>query len=106
MEAGRPADAEINARRGDHLLGDGHDLALGERRGVRRQPGTQPLALCDIEDGEALEERPRLGVATLARSPLLLGLGVQPVGLDEGTAILPLADTPACRLSLCVCKPP
>jgi hypothetical protein len=39
------ADAEIDARRGDHLLGDGHDLAFGERRGVGGETGTQPLAL-------------------------------------------------------------
>src|SRR3546814_11478477 len=68
IEGARPADSEIDARCGDHLLGNRHDFALGKRRGIGRQPGAQPLALRDIEHGEALEERHCLGVATLASS--------------------------------------
>src|SRR3546814_6325207 len=75
-------------------------FALGKRRGIGRQPGAQPLALRDIEHGEALEERHCLGVATLARSPLFLRLGSEAVGIDDGHATLALADAPACFLRL------
>src|SRR3546814_1821326 len=84
----------------DLLLGNRHDFALGKRRGIGRQPGAQPLALRDIEHGEALEERHCLGVATLARSPLFLRLGSEAVGIDDGHATLALADAPACFLRL------
>jgi hypothetical protein len=80
------ADPEIDSRCGDHRLGDGHDLAFGQRRGIGGQPGAQALALRDIEDGEALEEGHRLGVATLAalaRSPTLLPSASRPSGVKR-----------------------
>src|SRR3546814_16997624 len=58
-----------------------------------------------MEAWEALEERHRLGVATLAGRPLLLCLGGEAVGIDDGHAMLALADAPACRLRLGVCQP-
>lgn len=48
-------DAEIDPAGYNQFLGDRHDLALGQRRGIGRQIGAQSLALGDVEDGEALE---------------------------------------------------
>ena len=88
------------ARR-DHRLGDRHDLALGERRGIGREPGAQALALRDVEHGEALEERHRLGVvAALARARAFSRLGREAVGIDDGRAALALADQPPASMRL------
>ena len=55
----------------------------------------QALALRQVEDGEALQERDRLRfLAGLAR-PLLLVVGNEAVGIDDGGAVLALADIAA-----------
>jgi hypothetical protein len=47
----------------------------------------QPFALRQVEDGEALQERDRLGFLAGLACPLLEGVGV-----DDGGAVLALAD--------------
>jgi len=89
------SDAEIDAARRDHGLGDRHDLALGQRRGIGGEAGAQPFALRDVEHGEALEERDSLGVATLALDARFLTFGNEAVGIDHGRAVLALAHRAA-----------
>jgi hypothetical protein len=98
------ADPEIGAGRGDQGLDVRDDLTLGQGRGRRRQ-GLQAFALIDVEDGEALEERHRAGRLALARGPLLLGLGRELVGEDDGGPPLAPANLPACLLGLAVGQP-
>ena len=70
------------------------------RPGSRRRRGDgeifrQAFALRQVEDGEALEERDRLRfLAGLAR-PLLLVVGNEAIGIDDGGAVLALADIAA-----------
>jgi len=89
------ADAEIDAARRDHGVGDRHDLAFGQRRGIGGEAGAQPFALRDVEHGEAFEERDRFGVAALALDARFLAFGNEAVGIDHGRAMLALAHRAA-----------
>jgi len=89
------ADTEIDAARRDHGLGHWHDLAFGQRRGIGGEAGAKPFALRDVEHGEALEERDRLGVAALALDARFLAFGNEAVGIDHGRAMLALAHRAA-----------
>ena len=72
------------------------------RPGSRRRCGDreilrQAFALRQVEDGEALQERDRLRfLAGLARAFLLV-VGNEAVGIDDGGAVLALADIAAER---------
>ena len=94
------ADADVGARRADQLLDLRQDQA-GVDRGRRRGDAVgQSLALLDVEDGEALEERdcprflaPLMGaVAHVVRD--------EAVGIDDGGPALALADVAAERQGL------
>src|SRR3546814_12908752 len=85
------ANAKIDTRRGNHRFGNRHDLAFGKRCGVRSETGAQPLALRDVEQGEAFEEGDALGVAAGLARAFLLGLGGEAVGIDHGGAAPTLA---------------
>ena len=100
VEGAVAADAEIDARRGDQRLDARFDQPRRHGwRGGRYILG-QILALVGVENGEALQERDRLGVlAGLARTALLV-LRHETVGIDDGGAALALADIPAKRQRL------
>jgi len=100
IEGAVAADAEIDARCGDDLLGHRHDLAVGERRGIAGEAGAQTFALRDIEDGEALEEGHSAGLVAVAPGAFPLGLGGEAVGIDHGHPMLALADAAARLLRL------
>ena len=90
-----PADAEVDAARGDHFLGDRHDLALGQGRRIGREAGAQPFALRDIEHGETLQKGDGAGVAALVAGAGLFGFGGEAVGIDDSGAALALPDRAA-----------
>ncbi len=95
-----PADAQVHAGRGNERFGNGHDLALGQRRGVAGQTGLQTLALRDIENGEALEERYGPRVLVLARRAFRLAFGNETIGVDHCDPALALADAASRRNGL------
>lgn len=95
VEGPAAADAEIDAARIDQRL----DLGL-EQPGFRRRGGDhevlrQAFALPQVEDGEALEERDRLRFLAGLSRPFLLVVGNEAVGIDDGGAVLALADIAA-----------
>jgi hypothetical protein len=94
-------DADLRAR-GRHQAFRARDrLTLAEERATAdRQRIRQPLALIDIEDGEALEERhlPAMLVARLGDRRVLLGLGREAISVADRRASLALADIAAKRL--------
>ena len=55
----------------------------------------QTFALRQVEDGEALEERDRLRFLAGLSRPFLLVVGNEAVGIDDGGAVLALADVAA-----------
>ena len=57
VEGAVAADTKIDTGRGDYLLGNGDDLAFGERRGITGKAFAKAFALCDVEDGEPFEEK-------------------------------------------------
>ena len=79
--------------RGSIKPGGGGDAMIGDVVG-------QVFALRRVEDREALQERDRLGfLAGLSRA-LLLVVGDEAVGIDDGRAALALADIAAERQRL------
>ena len=66
-----------------------------------RQLFGQPFALVDVEDGKALQESNRPGLAILLARALFLGLGNEPIRIADDAALLALADmapaASACR---------
>ena len=60
----------------------------------------QTFALRQVEDGEALEERDRLRFLAGLLHPLLLVIRNEAVGIDDGGAVLALADIAAERQRL------
>ena len=79
-------------------------LRVRWRRGDGDRLG-QAFALRRVEDGEALQERDRLGfVAGLARA-LLLVVRDEAIGIDDRRAALALADIAAERQSLAEGEP-
>ncbi len=93
------ADADIGPGGGDQGFGARDDLAFGKRRRFGDEP-VQPFALVEVEDGEALEEGHDAGVLAGFAGALLLGLGGEAVGVDDGRPALALADAPARREGL------
>lgn len=87
-----PAYAELDARSGDHLPGDRHDLALGQWHRIAGKVCGQPITLGDVEEGEALEEGNGAGLVAIARRPLGLPPGGEAIGIDHAHAALTLAD--------------
>ena len=57
----------------------------------------QPFALRQVEDGEALQERDGLRFLAGLLRALLLVVGHEAVGIDDGGAVLTLADIAAER---------
>ncbi len=55
----------------------------------------QVLALVGVEHGEALEERDRAGLVAVALGPPAFVVGHEAVGIDDGRAVLALADIAA-----------
>ena len=95
VEGPAAADAEIDAGRFDQRL----DLGL-DQPGFRRRCGDheilrQIFALRQVEDSEALEERDRLRFLAGLSRPFLLVVGNEAVGIDDGGAVLALADVAA-----------
>jgi hypothetical protein len=82
------ADPEIHLGRMDERLDPGLDQA-GWGRGRDRQDALrQVVTLGGVEDGEALEERNGARVAPSVVCPLLLVVGHEAVGVDDGRAAL------------------
>lgn len=105
IEGAIAADAEIHARCGNDVLGDGHDLPFGKRRGIGGKAGAQAFALGDVENGKAFEEGNGLGVLACLAGALLLLLGGEAVGIDNGGPALGLPDTAARFKRLPECQP-
>ena len=73
----------------------GLDQARLRRRRGNGEIFGQTLALGEVEDGEALQERDRLRFLAGLACPLLLVVGNEAVGVDDGRAVLALADIAA-----------
>ncbi len=107
------ADVEIDSAGGDHFLGDGHGLALGQGRRIIDRRAVEAVALVDVEHGEALEEGYRFAVLFIpvrgggkpSERGLIALLGHEPVGIDDGRAMLALADRPARAVRLAEGQP-
>ena len=100
VEGAAAADAEVDARRPDQRLHRRLDQSgLGRRRG-NGEIFRQPFALCQVEDGEALQERDGLRFLAGLACPLLLVVGHEPVGIDDSGAVLAFADIAAERQRL------
>ena len=84
-------------RRLDQRLDRGLDQARLRRRRGDREILRQAFALRHVEDGEALEERDRLRFLAGLLRTLLLVVGHEAVGIDDGRAVLALADVAAER---------
>ncbi len=87
-----PANAKVGPGRDYQRLGNGHRLALGQRRRGNGEPFGQAVALVDVEQGNALEERYGARVVVVAPRPLALILGSEAVSINHGHAALALAD--------------
>jgi hypothetical protein len=99
------ANAEIDPRRGNQRLDARFDQARRHRRRGGRDIVGQVLALICVEDGEALQERDRLGVlAGLARTALLI-LRHEAIGIYDSGAAFALADISAHRQRLAEGQP-
>jgi len=104
VEGAVAADMKIDTGCGDDRLGDGDDLPFGQRGRIIGQPFAQSFALGDIEDRKTLEKRNgldlgrciavRRGSVPMESSVFRL-LGNEPVGIDDGHALLALADATA-----------
>jgi len=89
------SDTEINPARLDQRLHLWLDQAGFGRRRDNGEVVGQALALRQVENREALQERDRLGLlAGLSGAPLLV-VGDKAVGIDDGGAMLALADMTA-----------
>ena len=82
-------------RRLDQRLDLGLDQARLRRRRGDHEILRQTFALRQVEDGEALEERDRLRFLAGLSRPFLLVVGNEAVGIDDGRAVLALADIAA-----------
>src|SRR5579859_7416624 len=89
------ADAEIGLRRFDQRFGMGDEVALGKDRRTGKEMVRQAVALGDIEDGEALEERDGFGLAAFLPRALQFILGNEAVGVANRRAALAFADIAA-----------
>lgn len=96
----RAARMECRAGRGDQRLGGGHGLAFRQYGGRCKQLARQAVALRDIENGEALEKGNAPGLLAFRRRAFPFRLGREAVGINEGHALLALADMAAKRKRL------
>jgi hypothetical protein len=100
VEGAAAADAEVNSRRFDQRLDPGLDHA-GLRRGRSDyEILRQTFALSQVEDGKAFQEWIRLRFFAGLLRALLLVVGNEAVGIDDGGAALALADVAAERQRL------
>ena len=95
VEGPAAADAEIDAARLDQRLNLGLDRPRFRRRCGDYEILRQTFALRKVEDSEALEERDRLRFLAGFSRPFLLVVGNEAVGIDNGGAVLALADIAA-----------
>jgi len=95
IEGALAADADIGLGRRDQRFGRGDEVALGADRRAGKEMVRQTIALRDVEDGEALEERDgfRL-VAVLAGARQFIPRH-EAVGVADTRAALALADIAA-----------
>src|SRR3546814_19651707 len=89
-------DQRIGLGYGEHRIGADHrcDIIIG-----------QPLALVDVEDDKAFQERNLPCLAILAARLFLLALRREPVGIAADCALLAAPDIPHPRLGLPVGPP-
>ena len=73
----------------------GDEVALGEDRRTGKEMLRQAVALRDVEHGEALEERHRLGLVAVLAGALQFSLGNEAVGIANGRAAFALANIAA-----------
>ncbi len=99
VEGALAADAEVRAGRVYQRLGGGNDLAFRQGRGFGGEP-VQPLALGEVEHGEAFEEGHHAGVLARLAGAFLFGFGGEAVGIDDGGSALALPDRSARRQRL------
>src|SRR6185437_5687840 len=92
VEGAAAADAEVDARRLDQRLDGWLDQARLWRWRDHGEILGQALALCEVEDREALQERNGLRLHAGLPCPPLLVVGNEAVGIDDGCAVLALAD--------------
>ena len=95
VEGAVAADAEIGAGRADQGLGLGQDQALGHGRRRGDQPVGKVLALIRVEHREPLEERDGARLVAVAFGPPAFVLRREAIGIDDGRAVLALADVAA-----------
>ena len=105
VEGALAADAEVSAGGGDQRLGVRQDEPLGNRRGSGHQPFRQVLALVGVEHRESFEERDRVGLVSVALGPPAFLVRREAVGIDDGRAVLALADIAAEAERLAECEP-
>src|SRR3984957_16147179 len=92
VECALAAYPEIHTGRTDQRLGLRQHEACLDRRRDRRHLVGQPFALRRVEDGESLQEWDRLRFfAGFCRAPEFVIWG-EPVGIDDSSASLALAD--------------
>jgi hypothetical protein len=92
VEGAAAADAEVDARRLDQRLDGWLDQARLWRRRSNGEIFGQAFALRQVEDGESLQERDGVRLLAGLPCPPLLVFGNEAVGIDDGGAVLALAD--------------
>ena len=88
------ADPEVDAGGPDQGLGPGQDEVL-RRRGRDGETFGQVLALIEVEQREAFQERDGHRLAALPARAFALVLGSEPIGIDDGRAPLAPPDIAA-----------
>ena len=92
VECALAADPEIHTGRTDQRLGLRQHEACLDRRCDRHHLVGQPFALRRVEDGELLQEWDRLRFLAGLRGAPAFVIRREPVSIDDGRAVLALAD--------------
>jgi hypothetical protein len=95
VEGALAADPDIGLGRRDQRLGARDAVALREGGRAGQEMVRQAVALRDVEDGEALEERHRIGLVAVPAGALRFVLGNESIGIANGGAALTLSDVAA-----------
>ncbi len=95
IESAVAADPKIGLRRGDQRFGLGDEVALGQDRCTAHEMIRQAVALGDVEDGEAFQERNRFRFFARLLRALQLAFGDEAVGITNGGTVLAFADVAA-----------
>src|SRR5579864_6680930 len=88
-------NAEFYAGRADQRLGMRQDKPFGNRCRVARQFGREIFALVGVEYRKPFEEGNGVGLVSIALRPSAFLVGYKAIGVNDGGAVLALADISA-----------